>query len=243
MSPPIYTPDGSEVSEIVLPDGSTASEVIGPDGNVVFEAGPDIPDSVLLPESDDLTHFSGDTADYDINSNAPKFNTEYTDLSLKTTNPSSGNESIFSTSGLSFYPQVGQPHRFAVYLDSTNSISQIGFNNDSESSRNNGYSVAFLEPNGGFDQVEVRRWDGGSVTRLATKSAFGLSAGEWHEAEVLHESDGSLTVTIFDNTGTQLTQFSLSDSTHLSSGSYDNQGVFIINGRPEADAYDFWRFV
>jgi len=45
MSPPIYTPDGSEVSEIVLPDGSTASEVIGPDGNVVFEAGPDIPDS------------------------------------------------------------------------------------------------------------------------------------------------------------------------------------------------------
>jgi len=47
MSPPIYTPDGSEVSEIVLPDGSTASEVIGPDGNVVFEAGPDIPDSVV----------------------------------------------------------------------------------------------------------------------------------------------------------------------------------------------------
>jgi len=47
MSPPIYTPDGSEVSEIVLPDGSTASEVIGPDGNVVFEAGPDIPDSAV----------------------------------------------------------------------------------------------------------------------------------------------------------------------------------------------------
>jgi len=47
MSPPIYTPDGSEVSKIVLPDGSTASEVIGPDGNVVFEAGPDIPDSVI----------------------------------------------------------------------------------------------------------------------------------------------------------------------------------------------------
>jgi len=45
MSPPIYTPDGSEVSEIVLPDGSTAGEVIGPDGNVVFEAGGDIPDS------------------------------------------------------------------------------------------------------------------------------------------------------------------------------------------------------
>src|SRR6056297_552490 len=45
MSPPIYTPDGSEVTEIVLPDGSTASEVVAPDGSVVFEAGPDIPDS------------------------------------------------------------------------------------------------------------------------------------------------------------------------------------------------------
>jgi hypothetical protein len=47
MSPPIFTPDGNEVSEIVLPDGSTASEVIGPDGNVVFEGGPDIPDAVV----------------------------------------------------------------------------------------------------------------------------------------------------------------------------------------------------
>jgi len=38
MSPPIYTPDGQEVTEIVLPDGSTASEVVAPDGSVVFEA-------------------------------------------------------------------------------------------------------------------------------------------------------------------------------------------------------------
>jgi hypothetical protein len=52
MSPPIYTPDGSEVSEIVLPDGSTASEVIGPDGNVVFEAPPDIPDESIYLHDD-----------------------------------------------------------------------------------------------------------------------------------------------------------------------------------------------
>jgi len=59
MSPPIYTPDGTEVSEIVLPDGSTASQVIGPDGNVVFEAAPDIPDSVVsLYEFEDDTDTS-----------------------------------------------------------------------------------------------------------------------------------------------------------------------------------------
>jgi len=69
MSPPIYTPDGSEVSEIVLPDGSTASEVIGPDGNVVFEAGPDIPDSVDL-EYHGSSYTGGDTTWVDeINNN------------------------------------------------------------------------------------------------------------------------------------------------------------------------------
>jgi len=62
MSPPIYTPDGSEVSEIVLPDGSTASEVIGPDGNVVFEAGPDIPDSGVSRYTFNNADTSGGTA-------------------------------------------------------------------------------------------------------------------------------------------------------------------------------------
>jgi hypothetical protein len=52
MSPPIYTPDGQEVTEIVLPDGSTASEVVAPDGSVVFDSGPDIPDSGLLHNYD-----------------------------------------------------------------------------------------------------------------------------------------------------------------------------------------------
>jgi len=65
MSPPIFNPDGSEVSEIVLPDGSTASEVIDPDGNVVFEAEPDIPDSVLTQDLVAWYRFEdGDARDY-----------------------------------------------------------------------------------------------------------------------------------------------------------------------------------
>ena len=46
MTPPIFTPDGTEVEEVILPDGSEASEVIAPDGTVVFE-GIEIPDSEL----------------------------------------------------------------------------------------------------------------------------------------------------------------------------------------------------
>ena len=52
MTPPIFTPDGTEVEEVILPDGSEASEVIAPDGTVVFNA---IPDSEVIsrPEDDD----------------------------------------------------------------------------------------------------------------------------------------------------------------------------------------------
>jgi len=63
MSPPIYRPDGTEVSEIVLPNGLTAGEVIDPDGNVVFEAGPDIPDSVVHRyDATQLSLSDGDSA-------------------------------------------------------------------------------------------------------------------------------------------------------------------------------------
>ena len=41
MAPPIFTPDGTEVEEVIMPDGSEASEVIAPDGAVVFNAIPD----------------------------------------------------------------------------------------------------------------------------------------------------------------------------------------------------------
>ena len=46
MTPPIFTPDGTEVEEVILPDGSKAFEVIAPDGTVVF-VGDAIPDSVV----------------------------------------------------------------------------------------------------------------------------------------------------------------------------------------------------
>jgi len=42
---PINTPDGTQVSEIILPDGSSATRVFDPNGNRVFEAA--IPDSGL----------------------------------------------------------------------------------------------------------------------------------------------------------------------------------------------------
>ena len=92
MSPPIYTPDGQEVTEIVLPDGSTASEVVAPDGSVVFEAGPDIPDSVVARDPDDNSNV-GTSAAFGL-----KFTTtvDWPDFQARI----SGNNSSFSTAYL-----------------------------------------------------------------------------------------------------------------------------------------------
>lgn len=62
----IFTPDDSEVSEIVLPDGSQASEVVAPDGSVVWTAAPDIPDSVIdnFEEDPSGIYASGETLTY-----------------------------------------------------------------------------------------------------------------------------------------------------------------------------------
>jgi hypothetical protein len=61
---PINTPNGNEVSEIVLPNGNTASEVIAPDGSTVFSA---IPDSAIHQWP--FSQGSGSTAYDDIGSN------------------------------------------------------------------------------------------------------------------------------------------------------------------------------
>jgi hypothetical protein len=54
---PINTPNGNEVSEIILPNGNTASEVIAPDGTQVFGA---TPDSVVSRPNDDSSDSRSD---------------------------------------------------------------------------------------------------------------------------------------------------------------------------------------
>jgi hypothetical protein len=73
MSPPIFTPDGSEVSEVYLPDGSEASEVVAPDGSVVFD-GPDFPDSLISYWTFDDADTSGSTAIDTVGSNDATIN-------------------------------------------------------------------------------------------------------------------------------------------------------------------------
>ena len=201
-----------------------------------------IPDSVLLPESDDLTHFDGDIGDFDINSDQPKFNTEFTDLSLKATG-STENVFIGSTSGLERYPDVGDTHRLAIYLDNADSsLADTFFGHSLETSRDDGYAVRVREPDD-EDEFRIMRFDGGSTIGLVNETNVGLTAQEWHEIEIFHDSDGDITATLFNNDGVQMTQLTANDSTYISNGSYDHTGVGFFEGRGQNDAIDFWRFV
>jgi len=117
MSPPIFTPDGSEVSEIVLPDGSTASEVIGPDGNVVFEAGGDIPDSGLLHYYDakEISATDGDSISQLDDQQGSENLTQLTSSKQPTyrTNRINGNPTLLSQSDyldVNFASNISQPY-------------------------------------------------------------------------------------------------------------------------------------
>jgi hypothetical protein len=196
MSPPIFNPDGSEVSEIVLPDGSTASEVIGPDGNVVFEAGADIPDSGVLKYG--FNEGSGTTATDSFGSNDGAIN----GASFTTT-------SAEGSHALSFDGNVGENVDSSLVPDTTNNFSwAVRFKTsfpttDSEEAHilstndgNDGVSIA-------FSSGDLRVEGGGGVESDNTSSISGLGDGVYHSAIITF--DGSNITLAIDGTR-QLTE-------------------------------------
>jgi len=182
MSPPIYAPDGSEVSEIVLPDGSTASEVIGPDGNVVFEAGPDIPDSGVLrltfdDDSDSTTAIdSWNNHDGTINGGT------YT-----TTTVRQGSAAL-SLDGIDDIVVGGKPQ----HTDSFTKMGWVYFNNIGSSNQRifteNSETIAYVRVNSGVQSFSI--YDGASDSyRIDTNVS--LSSGTWYHFAYGVDNDNS----------------------------------------------------
>ena len=201
-----------------------------------------IPDSVVLPESDDLTYFGGDTGNFDINSNEPRFNTEFSDLSVKS--PTGTSTGIWSLSGLPNYPDVGDTHRVAMWIEDPSRDSvEVDFGNNLDSDRGDCYTVFMTEPND-TDSVRIRRFDSGSATDLVIESDVGLPSNEWVEVEILHASNGDITATFFDESGAEIISVSANDSTHITDGSYDNTGVGLRrSSQSDGQAWDYWRII
>ena len=195
----------------------------------------DIPD-ILIPQEDDLQHFGGDTDSFDINNDSP---VKEGDFSLKVTSENGSPDVMGSLSGLEHYPDVGDTHRIWYYPnDVNNSIQTFGFGHDSETSRSNGYFVILDVES---DEILIERLDSGSRQLLGSESDIGYNDKEWHDIEILHESNGDLTVTVTDNEEIELASITVNDDTHITEGEYDETGIFFEGFRAEPDAYDRWR--
>jgi len=228
MSPPIFTPDGSEVSEIVLPDGSTASEVIGPDGNVVFEAGPDIPDSVIdnyeLESADPpgvygagetlSDYYGGDLSVFDIQTS-----TVLEGARSASASGSTSTNVISSTSGLNRYLEQGET--LSALLRSTDDGgggTGLAIATQSETGLSNieGYQIQIAFFN---DTLRILRFEGdGTATELASPSVS-WNANTTYRVEIAFGTDNSLQATAFDLSDQQLGQTqSITDQTYTSGG-------------------------
>jgi len=224
--------DGTDITGATI-DGQDVQEITV-DGQTVFTAGPSL--VVDNFESGNLTNggWSGSTGSFDVNSNSP---VEEGTFSVKYTS-SSGNDRIGTSSGVDKVPDVGDTHTFYVHpANASNSITSTWVASDSTSARNNGYEIQTRADN---NSVAFRVWVGGSFG--GTLDSENVTIGsQWYKWECLHEADGSFTFTFYDSDGeTQLAQLTGTDSTHITSGSYDNTNVQLEDGRGEGDAWDKW---
>ena len=192
-----------------------------------------IPDKTILqPNSDDLTHFSGDTGDFDINDNNPLFEGP---LSLKY--PQDGSVlTITSSSGLENYPQVGKTHSFFVNP-------QFDSGSDEAWARihwaGGDYRIQVLE-----DNNEVRLLSDDEI------DSANVAINDWMAFETLHEANGNITTKVFDASeqdassyrdGSVLTTLSGSDSSGITDGSYDNNAIEFQSLRNTEEVVELWR--
>ena len=206
-----------------------------------------IPDSGITNyESGDLSAWSGDTGVFAVNTNAPVNEGSY---SLKYPSGESGVTFIGSLpgDGLDYYPEVGVPHITDIYAEGTGDFDNrskgaIIYGHSSRSQLADGYQIRFSYGNtSGSDdrEIVIMRLDSGSPTLLDSGS-MALPEAEFWQLETLHESDGSITARSLSG-GSEIDRVTASDSTHLTSGEFDNRGVGHWHVRLTDDAADDWR--
>ena len=213
------------------------SEVRAGDGRVFFDDA--IPDSVLLPETGDLTNFSGDTGSFAIDNDIAT-PTELTDYRLKY-DATTDNQSIVSTSGLDNYPAVDQPWSLWVYIpekvDDDPTI-HTGIMTDGTIKGADSYEILIEAV--GRSTFALRK--DGSVIQSSSPS---LSEDQWVEVRGLHEANGDFEFKLYDDGGSEIASVTGSDSSHITSGSYDHSGIYLEEGRNDTGdtAWHGWVYV
>ncbi|WP_254280649.1 twin-arginine translocation signal domain-containing protein [Haloarcula marina] len=120
---------------------------------------------------------------------------------------------FISTSGLNAYPAAGDT--FRVWIRTTGGVDETNFTYGVQSHTDR-YFVRLSEVN---DRVALYRYENDSSTQLSeSDSGFSLSPDTWYQIEIDWQTDGTHTVTVYDDTKTQVTQTSATDTTWNSGG-------------------------
>ncbi|MFB6144450.1 MAG: hypothetical protein ABEJ98_04025 [Candidatus Nanohaloarchaea archaeon] len=158
-------------------------------------------------EDGDIKEWEGQTEYYSSNTNSPVYHGSY---SLK--GPSGASQTISSLSGLPNYPEVGDRIKLYSYVQDsqyTQARFLFGYKNSS-----NYYELDINPEN---SRLRLLRKKGGSTTTLASDTSFSPKV-QWLETEINWDSDGTINLTVWNETGTQLSQLSTTDTSFTSGG-------------------------
>ena len=188
-----------------------------------------IPDgTVLLPEEDDLNHFVGDTELFSVDNGDKSREQEF----VLTSNDG---PDIYSSSGLPNYPSVGDTHEIWFWAAETDWGFDLGFAASDRVNDADAYQTR-IRSDGSF---ELNRRDSGSKIDLDT-TGFSISTQEWYRLEMGHESNGDISVSLIDESQNVLETLNANDTTHITDGEYDSEGVYINQFWSTETRYEGW---
>ena len=119
---------------------------------------------------------------------------------------------MISTSWLPHYPSAGST--ISYWVRGTGGADDLNLSYGVQDHTNRYFVRVDIANNDLF----LFRYEGGNSYQLAEDATVSLSQDAWYEVEVEWARDGTHTVTLFDNSGTQLAQISATDSTWSSGG-------------------------
>jgi len=212
MSPPIRDGSGSSIGSIRLGDGSEISEVRTGARDVLFSAIPDsVVDNFEEPLYEDKNNTLTDYYDGDLSQASRQQTTVLKDSrSLKV----SQGGFIGSTSGLPRYPN--QDETFRIFVQNPSSGGRIYVYFFLQSSTGfGGYRVG-VRP--GLDDLVLQESNPNNTQSRIEKTSVSLSTGTTYFVDTLPQSNGTITATLFDTSGTQLAQVSGTNTTYTDGG-------------------------
>ena len=132
------------------------------------------------------------------------------------------NTELISMYGLDYYPSAGD--LFSTWVRATGGADLVNITYGVQNHLNRYYArVAF-----GGGRIKIYRYEDGSSTLLAKQTGLNLSEDTWYEVEIDWKEDGTHIFTLYDSSGTQVSQISATDSTWSAGGvGYD---AYLANG-------------